>query len=356
MRTPYWFAGVVVVLLLGLPFSLAADEKTSSATRSSEADRKLANSPRLALRYDPRPLFEIALPAGSPSGEASIREHAIVWHPLKRKFYLVADVIPLASPHHPNTYDTELYLWSSPDLRQWTSHGVAVPRGKPSVDYDGYGVASPAGMAFFRDKLYVPFSARRTAQFTQRSIGLAWSNEDPEQTPWHKTQTPISDLDGEDDDPVVVVVEGGDRLHLYHRTTAGGYRIVHSDSATPERPAAWPKVRAATERAADVRAQELTGAAYLDRHVHLFVIEHLIPRGIQIGHFCALEADAIFHYADPAQRFVGDQPSRLAYGGHLTPIVREGSLIGLSWTVMQAGKRYGLEGHAVRLRNADGPR
>lgn len=50
--------------------------------------------------------FQVELTAASRTDEASIREHAITWHPAKKKYYLVADVVPLDSPHHPNTYDT----------------------------------------------------------------------------------------------------------------------------------------------------------------------------------------------------------------------------------------------------------
>lgn len=335
--------------LLLLPWFLLA----CSFLWAGEVERRSARidpqQPPFALRYDPARLFEISLPAGTPPGEASVREHTIAWHPVKRKFYLVADVIPLASPHHPNTYNTELYLWSSPDLTRWTFHGVAVPRGQVEGAYDRYGVASPAGMAFFRGQLYVPFSARRTPQFTRRSIGLARSGDDPERLPWIKTPTPISDLDGEDDDPAVLVLDRDDRLHLYHRTTAGGYRIVHTAASTPDQPGTWPTARPVIERAADVRAQELTGAVFVDGQVHLFVIEHLLRGGMKIGHFVSPLADGIFSYADPARRFVERQPAALAYGGHLTPIVRDGHLIGLSWTVAQAGKRYGLDGHRATM-------
>jgi len=346
-----------VVGLFSTLCSLAAvgDGQTKSVQAGNAVFNAGASRIKAVLKIDPAKRFEVALPAGSPMGEASLREHAVAWHPLKKKFYLVADVVPLDSPHHPNTYNTELYLWSSPDLTVWTFHGLAVPKGTPGKTYDGFGVASPAGMAFFCGKLWVPFSARRTPQFTRRSIGLAWSGDDPEQLPWSKTAAPVSDLDGEDDDPAVVVVDRDDRLHLYHRTTAGGYRIVHAASSDPEQPGSWPKAHPVTVRTPDVRAQELTGVAYSRGWVHLFVIEHLLPSGIKIGHFAAREPDAIFSYADSSHRFVEGQPSNMAYGGHLTPILQAGELIGLSWTVSQAGKRYGIEGHAAHWQGEGNP-
>ena len=298
------------------------------------------------VTFDARTAYRVELTADSPVGEASIREHAIAWHPAKRKWYLVADVIPLAHPRHPNTYDTELHLWSSPDLSSWTYHGLAVPKGTPGNTYDGYGVASPAGMAFANGKLYVPFSARKTAKFTKRGIGLAWSGADPEKLPWTKTPRAISDPPGEDDDAAVLTVPGDNRLHLYHRRTGpGSYRIAHTASASPEDPASWPAAHDATQRPEGVRAQELTGAVYVDGAVHLFIIEHFVASPMRIAHLRSARPDALFGPADPAQRYVRRQAQRLAYSGHITPVVRDGRFVAFFWTVHQAGKRYGLLGH-----------
>ena len=296
--------------------------------------------------------FEVELSADSAVGEASIREHAIAWHPRKRKYYLVADVVSLASAHHPNTYDTEIHLWSSPDLTRWCYHGVAVEKGPPGQSYDGHGVASPAGMTLAGGRLYVPFSARRTERFTQRSIGLAWCGAEPEQLPWTKTARPISDLEGEDDDPAVLTVPSDRCLHLYHRRTGpGGYRIVHTQSRTPERPETWLPAEPITPRPADVRAQELTAAFAADGKIHLMIIEHLAKGGMKIAHLWSDRPEGPFVAADPAQRYLlpASQASPLAYGGHISPVVRDDRLLACFWTVHQKGRRYGLLGHPVNL-------
>ncbi len=295
--------------------------------------------------------FSVELPATSPVGEASLREHTIVWHPVKQKYYLVADVVPLDSPHHPNTYETELHLWSSGDLTDWVYHGVAVEKGTPGLSDDGYGVASPAGMVFFRDRLLVPFSARRTERFQQRSIGMAVSGSNPEKIPWKKTGRPISDLSGEDDDPAFLVQPGGNRVHLYHRRTGpGGYRIVHTASASPEDPDTWPPAQPVTPRPQEVRAQELTGAFVANGKVHLLVIEHLVAGGIRIAHLRSDSPDGPFEPADPGQRSLppGAQPRSVAYAGHITPAIRSGTPVAFFWTVPQQGRRYGLQGHPLR--------
>lgn len=296
------------------------------------------------LRYDPARTFAVELPANAPTGEASIREHAIAWHPGTHKYYLVADVVPLSHPHHPNTYDTDLHLWSSFNLAVWTYHGVVVPKGIPGQTYDGHGVASPAGMTCFNGKLYVAFSARKTTTYTERSIGLAWSGDDPERLPWTKTLQPISDLPGEDDDSGLVAIPGDDRLHLYHRAT-GGYRIVHTASRTPEAPNSWPPAKDVTQRPGGVRAQELTGVVWVDGAVHLFVIEHFEKGPLRIAHVQSRQPEAMFEPVDPRRRYIEPQPRNLAYGGHLTPVVREGRFEAFFWTVFQSGKRYGLLGH-----------
>lgn len=302
------------------------------------------------LRFCTATGYEVALPpcVTYPEG-ASIREHAVAWHPGRQRFYLVADVVPLDNPHHPNTYDTELHLWSSRDLTDWHHHGVAVAKGIPEQDYDGYGVASPAGMVFTEGRLWVPFSARRTSAFAQRSIGLTCSGSDPEILPWIKSPLPISDVSGsEDDDPALVVLPGDRRLHLYHRCTAGGYHIRHTATATPHLP--WPPAEPVTHPPDGVRAQELTGAIAVAGKVHLFVIEQGPGiAGIAIAHVASEDPNGPFLPANPTSRHLASQPAKLAYGGHFTPVVRDGKVVAAFWTVFQAGPRYGLRGHPAEL-------
>jgi xylan 1,4-beta-xylosidase len=303
------------------------------------------------IEIDLRESFHVELTAASPTGEASIREHSITWHPVKKKYYLIADVVPLGSPHHPDTYNTELHLWSSVDLAKWTYHGVAVRKGRAGTSYDGYGVASPAGMAFFRGRLFVPFSARRTSRFEQRSIGLAVSGSDPEKLPWAKTNSPISDLPGDDDDPALLVIPDDDSLHLFHRATGPrGHRIVHTASRTPDRSGTWPAAQTITPRPRAVRAQELTGVFVTNGRVHLLVIEHLYAGGMRIAHLASDTPYGPFNPTDPTRRYLppDTQPQHLAYGGHITPVEKEGTLSAFFWTVPQQGGRYGLQGHPVR--------
>ncbi len=300
------------------------------------------------ITIDASKTFRVELATDSPVGEASIREHAIAWHPIKRKFYLVADVIPLSSPHHPNTYDTDIHLWSSADLGRWTYHGVAVKKGKRGESYDGYGVASPVAMVFWRGELLVPFSARMTKSFGRRSIGLAWSGRDPEKLPWTKSPRPVSDLDGNDDDCALLTVPGDDRIHLFHRN--GGppdYRIVHTSSTSPKQPNSWPKAMPVIPRSDDVRAQELTGLFFANGTVRMLVIEHMRTGGMKIADLQSRAPAGPFEPHQPGQRYLpaDSQPTGLAYSGMITPVVRDGRVVAFFWCSFQKGKRYGLVGH-----------
>ena len=321
-----------------------------SRTAKANSSRVQQAPPETRAGKAEREPYRVELTSHSPVGEASIREHAIVWYPRQRRYYLIADVVPLSSPHHPNTYNTEIHLWSSSDLQRWTYHGVAIRKGQPGQSYDGYGVATPAGAVFRNGRIYVPFSARRTASFGGRSIGLAWSADEPERLPWTKTAAPISDLEGNDDDCAVLVVPGDERVHLYHRN--GGppeYRIVHTASATPKRPGSWPPARPVIPKPLSVRAQELTAAFFADGFVQLLVIEHLHRGGIKIAHLRSRRPDGPFELADPDHRYLpsGSQPPGLAYSGHITPVARDGRIVAAFWTVFQKGPRYGLFGRPV---------
>ncbi|MCR9234306.1 MAG: hypothetical protein NXI29_25185 [bacterium] len=300
--------------------------------------------------------YQIALDKESKVGEASLREHTIVWHPAKKKYYLLADVVPLTSQHHPNTYNTEIHLFSSPNLQNWTYHGVAIPKGTKAGRFDRFGVASPASATFHNGLIYCPYSARRTSHFTERSIGLACSHPDPEQLPWQKTTRPIADLTGEDDDAALISDASDNHLHLYFRTASSqGYHILHSQSSHPLKEDSWSKPVKISIKPEGVRAQELTGAALLNGEYHLFVIEHFYQGGAQVAHLTSQNAEGPFHEFDKEQRYLlpEEQPPNIVYSGHITPVVREGAIKAFFWTVSQTGKRYGLLGHPVLKPSTD---
>jgi len=80
------------------------------------------------VQFDLTKPFEVQLTKDSVIGEASIREHTIVWHPLKKKYYLLADVIPLKSKYHPNTYESEIHLSQVAIYRTGSTMGLQLPK------------------------------------------------------------------------------------------------------------------------------------------------------------------------------------------------------------------------------------
>ncbi len=297
--------------------------------------------------------FRVELDKNSKPGESSIREHSIVWHSVKKKYYLLADVIPLSHPLHPNTYQTEIHLWSSMNLSHWKYHGVAVTMGKKRNDFDLYGASTPAGAAFFQGKIFVPYSARRTEKFRKRSIGLAWSSGNPEEIPWKKSSTPISDLEGEDDDPALISLGDNKEIHLYHRIAGpDGYQIVHCQSNQPRASNSWSHAVPAVVRPDTVRAQELTGVVVINKTIHMFVIEHLYKKGIRIAHLSSKQPEGPFVPIKNQSRYIpkSSQPENIIYSGHITPVSQNGELKAFFWTVKQTGKRYGLLGHPVSTK------
>ncbi|QDT45647.1 Glycosyl hydrolases family 43 [Gimesia alba] len=303
------------------------------------------------VNYDVSRQYKVELTKRSDMGEASLREHTIVWHPAKRKYYLLTDVISLNSKYHPNTYESEIHLFSSKDLSNWHYHGVAIRKGSTTEAYDLHGVASPVAATLKDGKILCPFSARRTEKFTRRSVGLAYSNNDPEQIPWNKTEQPISDLVGEDDDTALVSDATCDQFHLYHRTAGpNGYQIIHRTSSDPMQFDSWSNAVVVAPPPKTVRAQELTGATFVEGAYHLFVIEHFFKGGAQIAHLVSPCPEGPFQSFQKNERYLqpGDQPRNVIYSGHITPVVKNGTLAAFFWTVSQKGKRYGLLGHPVQ--------
>lgn len=282
----------------------------------------------------------------------SIREHAIVWHSDKAKYYMMADVLSVSHPSHPNTYDSEIHLLSSTDLVTWTYHGVCIQKGTTG-QIGQYGVATPAGAAFHNGKIYCPFSARNNAGFTGRSIGLAWSGPDPEIIPWTRAADAISDTTGpgEDDDPAVVSVDG--TLHVYFRSSGtaerSGYFIAHAQSDTPEDASSWSApVPCTVNPEPGVTAQELTAAVYFGGQVHLFVMEH---QGAATGtaHLASADPAAADFAQYRTERFVPVTPGGMVYNGHFGIVMRGSEIKAFTWTVDVDGTQYAIELHRYEV-------
>lgn len=368
-RFTYWdgdqivFAKKEAGAISPLPGPWIGADKISTPS-GTVADDIASLTDKVALLQESLPVADLVIQYSGTSNQValvgkSIRENSIVWHPDQGKYYLLADVVDTSDPVHPNTYGTEIHLLSSADLKTWTYHGVAIEKGGVG-EIGEFGVATPAGAAYFGGKIYCPFSARNTSGWTNRNIGLAWSGSDPEILPWTRADEAVANTSGEDDDPAVVAV--GDTLHLYFRTTGSatvsGYHIAHAASSTPEDVGSWSTPVACTVNPEPgVRAQELTAAFLYGGKVHLFVMEQ---GGSESGtaHLASSNpADPDFPQFDLSVRMVSP-PTTVAYNGHFTAVIgADGEPAAYTWTVFVdsytgAATRYGLDLRmAIRSRS-----
>lgn len=65
-----------------------------------------------------------------------VRKPAAVF--AENRYWIYADVIPWDNPYWPDTYDTSIHAFSSPDCREWEYHGEVVGHKEVGAwDYGG---------------------------------------------------------------------------------------------------------------------------------------------------------------------------------------------------------------------------
>jgi len=113
----------------------------------------------------------IAVPI--PTDRFSVRKTSAVW--FEGRYYLYADVIPWDNPHHPDSYDTAIHLFSSDDAEQWRHHGEVI--GKDAAgEWTASGVATP-GACVFDGKVCVAYSVRGNSDGSgHRFIGVSMAD------------------------------------------------------------------------------------------------------------------------------------------------------------------------------------
>jgi len=215
-----------------------------------------------------------------PADGHSVRETSAV--KTHGRWFAYADVVDWSNPHHPNTYNTAIHLFTSSDGCQWEHKGLVLAGGGAN-DWDKGGVASP-GAAWFRGKLWLFYSGREFADGRgHRHIGLAVA-ESPE-GPFRKLPTPVATGGRHDhtDDPCPVVSPEGDELRLYYRhARSDGYKICLASAEDPESP--WHLEGAVLHCAGDVRAMETTEAKVFGSTTLVLVMEQFHEKpGIKTG-------------------------------------------------------------------------
>lgn len=214
-------------------------------------------------------------PTVLPMTAGSVRESSVIQ--VAGVWYMYADVVPWNNSHHPNTYDTGIHLFTSPDGTAWT-HGGIVLKGTDTA-WDEGGTATP-GAVWFGGQVWLFYSGRELRNGRgHRHIGLALATR-PD-GPFEKLATPVIAGPGAKDDPCPVVSSDGAEVRLYYRRAAGKYSI---DLASAQQPAGpWLQHGAVVQAEGDLRATETTDARVVDGVTLLVVMEqyHSPGRGIR---------------------------------------------------------------------------
>jgi hypothetical protein len=204
-----------------------------------------------------------------PRGEYSIRQTNCVH--ADQRHWCYADIVPYDAAGYPNTYNTSIHLFSSPDpLGPWRYESHALPKGAAGA-WDAGGVATP-GVALADGTVVLVYSGRQFADGSgRRSIGLATA---PHPTAPFTRRAPFNwtvEDGAQSDDPQLVRHPSG-RLILLHRRTAyssgGAYTVLRAELSSGANVSAsgttgWSAPLVVLSGDATVRAREPFDAKWL---------------------------------------------------------------------------------------------
>lgn len=108
-----------------------------------------------------------------PTGNFSVRKVEAVRY--KNRTYAYADIVPFSDYFYPDSYSSEIGVFSSEDgLRNWTYHGIVIPRGVEG-SWDAGGVASPGAAVAENGAVILGYAAESNANghYGTRGIGIA---------------------------------------------------------------------------------------------------------------------------------------------------------------------------------------
>lgn len=168
-----------------------------------------------------------------PTENFCVRKTTAVY--AENKYWIYADIIPWNHQYWPDTYDTSIHAFSSPDGNKWTYHGEVI-RHREASRWDYGGVATP-GAVYFNKKIYIFYSGRqKTSGKGWRQIGMAVA--DNPAGPFTKADSPVIPSNNADchlDDPIPIISSDGKNIELYYREAARhlpppNYRICKTDS------------------------------------------------------------------------------------------------------------------------------
>jgi hypothetical protein len=352
--------------------SMAAIQSGFNAGQVSPSGRKAT----LALRSAATPwaftgsIATADLTSASLIGEAaSIRESCVCWHEGNQKYYMVADVVLLSNPKHPNSFESELYLFSSTNGLDWTlvsaTPCVEKGSGTDGVGMSDFGAGSPTGCCVVDDVIYVAYSSRDDydaplATYANRTVSLAFSTSDPEALPWSKVG-PIADDCDQPDDCGIVYLDG--RYHVYFRARtfasyipgasisdqyADLWEVRHISSTDPTNPASWSEetVVDTINSGGGTKAGEITSVFVLGGQIHIW---NMIRPGVS-GYDRNLSwkthdgsASPLIAF-NPTRQYHDILPFAVYLGGHPTPVILDDQIKAISYTALTSSPRYGRKG------------
>ncbi len=202
----------------------------------------------------------------------------------ENEYWIYADVIPWNHKYWPDTYDTSIHAFSSPDCQKWSYHGEAVGHRENNA-WDYGGVATP-GAIYFNNKIYIFYSGReKTNGKGWRQIGMAIA--DHPAGPFHKNAVPIIapvNKDSHLDDPIPIISENGKCIDLYfrqadHYLPPPNYSICKVQSGDAGQ--TWSEPITVLKADNVTRAYETLEILHINGHTILITFDHFAKSGLK---------------------------------------------------------------------------
>ena len=202
------------------------------------------------------------------------------------RHWLYADVVPWDSPHWPDTYDTSIHAFSSPDCSAWTYHGEVLRHRVPG-SWDFGGVTTP-GALLFDGRVHVFYTGyEKPGRGGVRQIGMAVA-EKPE-GPFVKATEPIISTGHPESHPCdTIPLLSHDRkgIELFyrqadHQLPPPNYRIRKTVSRDAGR--TWSPPVDILVADSVIRAYEAAEAARIGGKTFLATFDHFTGGGFKVG-------------------------------------------------------------------------
>ena len=233
MRAHLFIMAAIIAMVSGIAAKIVGGDVISNVLHRVDVNNKLMDAhdggihvwphadPTITDDTSPNFAFSVDWSSGGaatqlPAANFSVRKLAVVYNPGDGHWYGYADIVEFADYYYPDSYDSNVGAFSSPDgLSNWTYHGIVVARGA-SGSPDAGGCASP-GAAVVDNKVLLGYAAEpHDGGAGNREIAMAVA--DHPLGPFVKQQTPVArDVCGGTGrcDDVIMQTHGGD-VHLYH--------------------------------------------------------------------------------------------------------------------------------------------